>query len=214
MYTGGGQGDDDIAGLHRGVVQNLGLVHNADGEARQIVLILGHHTGMLGGFAAHKGAARLHAALGHALDNLGNLFRDVLAAGNVVKENQRLCTRADHVIDAHGHAVDADGIVLVQQHGNAQLGADAVRAGNQNRVLHAGAVQLKQAAEAAQTADAILGHGAGHILLHQLNRAIPGGNIHACGGVAGRIAFFHNRISLANPFVFVGMKFLQLFVRV
>ena len=48
-----------------------------------------------------------------------------------------------------------------------------------------------QAAEAAQTADAALGHRAGHILLHQLNRAVPGGNIHACSGVAGRIAFFH-----------------------
>jgi len=89
--------------------------------------------------------------------------------------------------------------MLVQQHGDAQLGADAVSAGNQNGMLHAGAVQLKQAAEAAQTADAALGHRAGHILLHQLNRAIPGGNIHACSGVAGRIAFFHSRIiSLAS----------------
>jgi hypothetical protein len=35
-------------------------------------------------------------------------------------------------------------------------------------MLDAGAVQLKQAAEAAQTANAVLRHRAGNILLHQL----------------------------------------------
>ena len=123
---------------------------------------------MLGGLAAHQRAARLHAALGYALDDLGNLLRDVLAAGNVIQKDQRLGTGADDIIDAHGHAVDADGVVLVQQHGDAQLGADAVRAGDQDRMLNAGAVQLKQTAEAAQTANAVLRHRACNILLHQL----------------------------------------------
>ena len=58
--------------------------------------------------------------------------------------------------------------MLVQQHGDAQLGADAVRAGDQDRMLDAGAVQLKQTAEAAQTANAVFRHRAGNILLHQL----------------------------------------------
>ena len=146
---------------------------------------------MFGSLAAHQGAARLHAALGHALDDLCDLLGDILAAGNVVKENQGLRACTDHVIDAHGNAVDADGVVLVQQHGDTQLGADAVGAGNQNRMLHAGAVQLKQAAEAAQTADTVLGHCAGHVLFHQLHRAVTGGNVHACCGVAFRIALFH-----------------------
>ena len=59
VYARGGQCDDDIARLHRGVVQNLCLVHDADGKAGQVVLILGHHAGVLGGLAAHEGAARL-----------------------------------------------------------------------------------------------------------------------------------------------------------
>ena len=46
-------------------------------------------------------------------------------------------------------------------------------------------------AEAAKTADAVLVHGAGHILLHQFNRAITGGDIHTGGCIAFRIAFFH-----------------------
>ena len=191
VHAGRGQGDDDIARLHGGVVQDLGLVDHTDGKTGQVVLILGHHAGMLGSFAAHQGAASLYAALGHALDDLGNFLRDVLAAGDVIQENQRLGTGADHVVDAHGHAVDADGVVLVQQHGDAQLGAHAVGAGDQDGMLHTGAIQLKQAAEAAQPADAVLGHGAGDILFHQFDRTIPGRNIHACSGVTGRIAFFH-----------------------
>ena len=146
---------------------------------------------MLGRLAAHQRAVGLDAALGHALDDLCDLLRDVAAAGDVVQEDQRLGTGADDVVDAHGHAVDADGVMLVQEHGQLQLGADAVGAGDEDRVLVTGAVQLKQAAEAAQTADAVLVHGAGDILLHQFNGTITGGDIHTGCCVAFRIALFH-----------------------
>ena len=43
-------------------------------------------------------------------------------------EHPVLISGADHVVDAHGHAVDADGVVLVQDHGDLQLGAHAVGA--------------------------------------------------------------------------------------
>ena len=191
MHTGGRQSDDHIAGLHGVIAQDLFLVHDAHGETGQIVLVLRHHARVLGRLAAHQRAVGLHAALGHALDDLGDLLRDVAAAGDVVQEHQRLCTGADDVVDAHGHAVDADGVVLVHDHGDLQLGAHAVGAGDQHRVLVAGAVQLKQAAKAAQPADAVLVHGAGHILLHQFDRTVTGGDVHACCGVAFRIALFH-----------------------
>ena len=41
-------------------------------------------------------------------------LRHVLSAGDVVQEEERLRAAADYVVDAHGHAVDAHGIVLVQ----------------------------------------------------------------------------------------------------
>ena len=47
------------------------------------------------------------------------------------------------------------------------------------------------AAEAAQTTDAVLVHGAGHILLHEFDRTITGGDVHTCGCIAFRIALFH-----------------------
>ena len=191
MEAGGGQGDDDIAGLHGLVIEDLFLVHNAHGETGQIVLVLRHHARVLSGLAAHQRTVSLDAALGHTLDDLGDLLGDVAAAGDVVEEDQRFCTGADDVVDAHSHAVDADGVVLVHDHGDLQLGADAVGAGDEDGVLVAGAVQLKQATEAAQTTDAVLVHGAGHILLHEFDRTIAGGDVHTCGCIAFRIALFH-----------------------
>ena len=47
------------------------------------------------------------------------------------------------------------------------------------------------ASEAAQPADAVLVHGAGHILLHEFDRTIAGGDVHTCGCIAFRIALFH-----------------------
>ena len=79
--AGGGQGDDDIAGLHGLVIEDLFLVYNAHGEAGQIVLVLRHHARVLSGLAAHQRAVGLDAALGHALDDLGDLLGDVAAAG-------------------------------------------------------------------------------------------------------------------------------------
>ena len=113
MDTGRSQGNHHIAGDHAGIVDDFLFVHNAHGEASQVIVILGHHAGMLGSLAADEGGAGLHAALCHTGNNLGDFFRDVLAAGNVVQEEQGTGTAADNVVDAHGNTVDANGVVLI-----------------------------------------------------------------------------------------------------
>ena len=191
VHAAGGQGDNHVALCHAAVVDDGLLVYHAYGEARQVVLVRRVEAGHFGGLAAHQGTASLHAALGHALYQIGDALGNVLAAGDVIQEHQGLGTGAHHVVYAHGNAVNANSIVLVHQERDLQLGAHTVGAGDQHRVLVTGAIQLKQAAKAAQTADAVLVHGTGDILLHQLHRAVTGGNVHACCGVAFRIALFH-----------------------
>ena len=57
-------------------VDDLFLVHDAHGEAGQVVVIvLGIDAGVLGGLAAHQGAAGLAAALGDAGDDAGDAAR-------------------------------------------------------------------------------------------------------------------------------------------
>ena len=61
--------------------------------------------------------AGLDAALGHARDDGRHPLRDVLAHGDVVQEEQGPRAAAQNVVDAHGHAVDADGVVPARQKG-------------------------------------------------------------------------------------------------
>ena len=63
--------------------------------------------------AADEGATRVDAPLGHAADDCCDLFGDVLPAGDVIEEEERLCAAADDVVDAHCDAVDADRVVFV-----------------------------------------------------------------------------------------------------
>ena len=183
MDTRGGQSDNHVTLGHAGVVQDLFLVDDTDGKACQVVLLDGHHAGVLGGLATDQSRARLHAALGHAADDLGDLFGDVLAACDVVQEEQGAGATADDVVDAHGHGIDADGVVLVHQDGQLDLGAATVGTGNEHGLLHTGDGQTEATAEAADVVKAAFVLGAVDVLLHEFDGAVAGGDVDACGGV-------------------------------
>ena len=121
----------------------------------------------------------LHASVGHAGDDLFEQRRIVLAAGDVVEEEQRLGALGGDIVDAHGHAVDADGVVLVGQLGDHELGAHAVGAGDENRRLVAQGGQIEQAAEAADAADHARTVGARHVGLDTLDDFVTGLNAYA-----------------------------------
>ena len=67
--------------------------------------------------------------------------------------------------------------MLVQQLGNADLGADAVGAGHQNRLRHALDIRGKQAAEAADVGHHAGDHGSRHMTAHQLDALVARFNI-------------------------------------
>ena len=146
---------------------------------------------MLGGLTADEGAARLHTALCHAGDDRRHLFRHVLADGNVIQEKQGLCAAADHVVHAHGHAVDADGVMLVQQLSQTQLGAHTVGAGDQHRLRYTGQIGGKQAAEAANVRNYAGDVGALDVRAHQLDALVTGSDVHTGCRIGGGVRFFH-----------------------
>ena len=86
--------------------------------------------------AAHKAAAvpQLPGRLGPNQPHLLCLVHLQLAAGKVVEEKHGLRAAGDNVVDAHGHQVDAHGVVLVHVKGQLQLGAHAVGARHQEGV--------------------------------------------------------------------------------
>ena len=73
--------------------------------------------------------------------------------------------------------------MLIHEKGQLQLGAHAVGAADQHRLLHAGDVQLKQAAEAPHVGADPRGHGAGNVALHKFNCPVAGGDVHPGGSV-------------------------------
>ena len=90
--------------------------------------------GHLAASAADQRAAGLLAALGDAADHPHRHRGIQLAAGEIVEEEERLGALHEHVIHAHRDEVDADTVVAVEQEGELQLGANAVGAGDENRL--------------------------------------------------------------------------------
>ena len=76
--------------------------------------------------------------------------------------------------------------MLVHKLGDADLGAHAVGAGDQHRLLHPGEVGDKQAAEAADVGDHAGNEGALDVGAHQLHTLVASLNIHTGVPVAVR----------------------------
>ena len=157
---------------------------------------------MLSGLAANESGTGLDTALCHAGNDLGDLLGVILAAGNIVQEEQRLCANANDVVDAHSNGINADGVMFVHQNRQLHLGAAAVGAGDQHRLLHTCNGKTKAAAEATHIVQAAFIFGAGDVLFHQFNSAIAGNNVNAGGSVAGRLGVFmiHGKLLFRSYF--------------
>ena len=79
--------------------------------------------------------------------------------------------------------------MFIHQEGDFQLGADAVGAGDQHRLLDAGEVKGDHPAEAADFVKRSGGFGAGDMGLHQFDRFVTGGDVDARRLVAFAVTF-------------------------
>ena len=126
VEAGGGQSDEDVAGLDSFAGDHLVAVDSANNEAGEIVFAIGVEAGHLGGFATDEGDGVGAAGLGHAGDDALSDLRVEAAAGEVVEEEEGRGTLDGDVIDAMVDEVGADGGVQAQLEGDFELGADAV----------------------------------------------------------------------------------------
>ena len=72
----------------------------------------------------------------------------------------------------------------VHQKGQLELGTDTIGTGDKHRTLNTLQIQLKQSTKSADGIHDTGGHRAGHMLFHQFNGSISGGDIHTCRLVA------------------------------
>ena len=91
------------------------------------------HARHLSGFTTDQRTTRLFAAFGNTGDHPGGSI-DIQFAGRVIVEEEEGLSTGDHqVVHTHGDEVNTDSVMTRQIHRQAQLGADAVSAGNQHR---------------------------------------------------------------------------------
>ncbi len=103
-----------------------------------------------------------------------------MADGNVIEEEQRLGAGGEDVVHAHGDEILTDRLVTVEDLGKHELGAHAVRAGDEDRVLHVlERGSGEQAAETTDAADDLRAVGLLDHLLDRVDRAAALGGIDA-----------------------------------
>ena len=183
MDAAGREAKNYVTLTYRGFPEYFILIDNADGKSGQIVILRLHGAGVLRGFTADQGAAGLNAAFRNAGDEGGDFLRLISADGNIIKEEQGLCSAADDIVDAHGDTVNADRVVDAHELCNPLLRSDPVCTGDKDRIFHAGQLRPEQSAESADIRDHAGDKGALNMLLHQTDTFVSGFNIDACGGI-------------------------------
>ena len=163
-----------VADLDLRAVDQPLLLDHTDREAGDVVLAVGIHTRHFGRLAAHQGATRLAAALRDPGDDSFDFAGLVAPHGHVVEEQQRFGPLRQHVVDAHGHGIDADGIVLVHGERQLELGADAVGAAHQHRLLDPQRREVEHPAERPDIAHHAQTRSRRHVLLDAPHHFVSG----------------------------------------
>ena len=160
-------------------VDQLRLLHNAHRESGDVVFALGVHARHLGGLAAHQRTAGLTAAVGDTRDDGLDLLGFIAPHGHVVEEHQRFGALRQHVVDAHGHGINADRVVLVHLEGQLEFGSHAVGPAHEHRFLHLEGREVEHTAEGADVAHHTQTRGRGHMLFDAPHHFVSGFEIHA-----------------------------------
>jgi hypothetical protein len=154
VWPSSGVKSETFAGLDRSAVDDVLALDHADAEAGHVVIAGLIEVRQDGRLAPHQGAFRFHAAVADPRDQGPGQGRVVPGHGEVIEEQERLAAGAETVIDRHGDQVDAHRIVLVHQAGHLELTADAVGAGNEDRVTVVLGKQPAVVIEAEETGEA------------------------------------------------------------
>ena len=183
----GSQAQNNVSGLNAATVDDAFFFNHADGKTGQVVFAFGIHTWHFGSFTTNQSATGFFAALGNAFNHISRAGNIQFAASEIVQEEQRFCTLNQNIVDAHGNQIDTDGIVFIPVECQFQLGADAVRTGNQYWVFVFFA-DFDQSAETAQITQHFRAHSTLGKRFDVFDQLIACVDIHACVTIAQRSA--------------------------
>ena len=136
VYTGTCDSDQGIARFDILSGDQIFSVNYAHCKSSQVVLILRHQPRMLCSFTTDQSSSGLFTALCHTTYDSCDLLRIILAAGNIVKEEQRFTACTCHIVHTHGNRINTDGIMFIQKKCKLYFGSTSVGSGQQYRIFH------------------------------------------------------------------------------
>ena len=172
MQASGRKAEKDVACTIFCAGDEFGALDDADDEASQVVFAVGVEARHLCGFAADEGTAVGAAGVDRPRDDLLGDFAVEATGCEIVEEEERRCALNGDVVDAVVDEIGADGVVDAELEGELELGADAIGARDENRLLGF-AVEAEETAEAADFAEHIAGEGA----LRKVFDGLPSGAV-------------------------------------
>src|SRR5713226_2083427 len=187
VQPGGGQRDQSVPGLDAFAGKKFFAFDSADDKACKIILAGRIKTGHLRGLTADEGAAGLAARAAHAFDKLLDDVGIEFSHREVVEEEQRLRAVDENVVDAVIDEVAADSGMDFHGDGDFELGADAIRAGDEHGLFPLFAVEREERAETADAAENARSESAAGMVADALLGVIRDGDIHSGIGI------FHER---------------------
>ena len=172
MWSAGGDSDQRVADPDRGAVDDIGPFDGADAEAGQVVFAVAVHVWHFGCLATDKRGPGLLAASGDSADDGGCDVDIQVPTSEIVKEEQRLGSLHDNIVDAHRDEIDTNRIVAIQVPREHEFGADTVGARYEYRFAVAISRQGKQAAKSAKTGHDLRAAGSLHQRLDAIDERI------------------------------------------
>ena len=147
MDTRRGNPDQHITDLDPGSIDKFRFLDHTCRETGDIIFAICIHPGHLGCLATYKSTAGLAASFCHTRYYCLDLPRLVMSDCDIVKEEERLCSLGQYIIDTHCHGIDTDSVVSVHRKGQLEFGADAISAAYKHRFLHIQSRKVKHSAE-------------------------------------------------------------------
>ena len=191
MRARGGEPDDGIPGARTAAVDDPVTLDDTDAETSKVVIAFRVHAGHFCGLAADECTARFDATFGDARDDaLGHVDREP-AGRVVVEEEERLGALDYDIIRAHRDEILSDTIVASGVDREPELGADAVRPGDENWPTPAALGYLDHRAEAADACENLGPVRARDARLDALDQFLAGIDVDAGIPVGQRGAFSH-----------------------
>ena len=119
------------------------------------------------------------AALRDALHDLSRGAGVELAGGEIIQEKQRFGALGEQVVHTHGDQIDTDRVAFAGLDRELQLGADAVRGGDDDGVGEARGREVEQGGEPADAAHPARARGRPRERLNELDQRLTGVDIDA-----------------------------------